>query len=85
MSEEDVKFLSREQALEIVAAIQEEEDIYENNRRILTVYNHDDKEVCWFDFDEVMEAVGKISNKADKVEAVQEYIITHLPDWALDI
>ncbi len=81
---EEIKFLPREKALEIVAAIQEEEDIHENNRRILTVYNHDDKEVCWFDFDEVMAAVGEIANKQDKVEAVQEYILTHLPDWALD-
>ncbi len=81
MSDNDVKYLSREEAIKIVAAIQEEEDIDRKNHRILTVYNHDNKEVCWFDYDEVMKAVeaeGKTKAKSD----VQDYILRHIPDWA---
>jgi hypothetical protein len=82
--EEEIRFLPREEAVKVVAAIQEEEDIERANHRILTVYNHEDKEVCWYDFDEVMEAVGAL--KGDELkEAVNEYILTHLPDWAKDI
>lgn len=82
---DEIKYLSREEALEIVAAIQEEEDIHKDNRRILTVYNYEDKEICWYDFEEVLEAVGEIKDKGEKVEAVQEYIINHIPDWAKDM
>ncbi len=84
MSEDEIKFLSPKEAAQIVAAIQEEEDIEKQNRRILTVYNPDDKEVCWFDYDEVMEAVlaeGKTKAKSD----VQDYILRHIPEWAKEI
>ncbi len=84
MTENDTKYLDREEALKIVAAIQEEEDIGRRNHRILTVYNHDDKEVCWFDYEEVMEAVlaeGKTKAKSD----VQEYVLRHIPEWARDM
>ena len=50
MSDQKIEFLPYEEAVKIVAAIQEEEDIHQDNRRILTVYNHEDKEICWFDF-----------------------------------
>ena len=81
---EQIRFLPYEDAVKIVAAIQEEEDIERPDHRILTVYNHDDKEICWFDFDEVMEAVSPV-DKAEEKEVVSEYILRHLPDWALDI
>lgn len=84
MSDQEIKFLPREQAVQLVAAIQEEEDIHQPDRRILTVYNHDNKEVCWFDFQEVMEEVADVP-KGEKKEAVQEFILTHLPDWAMDV
>lgn len=84
MSDQEIKFLPREQAVQLVAAIQEEEDIHQPDRRILTVYNHDNKEVCWFDFEEVMEEVADVP-KGEKKEAVQEFILTHLPDWAMDV
>lgn len=84
MSEEQIKFLSYEQAIGIVAAIQEEEDLDDPNRRVLTVYNHEDKEICWFDFDETMKAVGAVE-KSQLQEAVQNYILNHIPDWALEI
>ncbi len=82
MTEENVKFLSLAEATQIVCAIQEEEDIEQKDRRILTVYAHDDKELCWFDYEEVMAAVGDV-NKSDRQEAVQDYILTHIPDWVV--
>lgn len=81
---EEVRFLPYEEAVKIVAAIQEEEDIHRPNHRILTVYNHEDKEICWFDFDEIMEAVSPVP-KSEEKEVVSDYILRHLPDWALDI
>lgn len=84
MSEESIKFLPYEEALKIVAAIQEEEDIHQENRRILTVYNHEDQEICWFDFEEVMEEVGEVP-AGERKETVQNYILNRIPDWALDI
>lgn len=83
MNEEKITFLSYEQAITLVAAIQEEEDIDNPDRRVLTVYGHDDQPICWFDFDETMAAVGTVE-KSQLQEAVQNYILTHLPDWALD-
>jgi hypothetical protein len=82
MSENDTKFLPYEKALKIVAAIQEEEDIERQDKRILTVYSYDDKEVCWFDYDDVQEAV-KAEGKSTGKENVRDYILRHIPDWAL--
>ena len=82
--EEEIRFLPYEEAAKIVAAIQEEEDIERPNHRILTVYNHDDKEICWFDFEEVLEAILPVEKEQEK-EAVSEYILHHLPEWACDI
>jgi len=84
MTEEKMEFLSLEEAVRLVGAIQEEEDIEHKNRRILTVYNRDDKELCWFDYDEVMAAVKDV-NKSEKKEAVQNYVLAHVPVWALEI
>ena len=84
MTEEPIKFLSFQDATRIIAAIQEEEDIQNPEKRILTVYNHDDRELCWFDYDELLEAVGPVA-KGELKEAVQNYILHHIPDWVLDI
>ncbi|MBU0960905.1 MAG: hypothetical protein KKD01_08685 [Proteobacteria bacterium] len=84
MSEEEVKFLPFQEAARLVAAIQEEEDIHRKDKRILTVYNHDNRELCWFDFEELQEAVGHVAKDQQK-EAIQDYILSHIPDWALDI
>lgn len=81
---EEVRFLPYEQAVKLVAAIQEEEDVERPDHRVLTVYNHDDREICWFDFDEVMQAVAPVEKSREK-EEVSEYILHHLPEWALDI
>ena len=84
MSEEEVKYLPFEEAAKLVAAIQEEEDIHRQDRQILTVYNHDNRELCWFDFEELQEAVGP-GPKDQQKEAIQNYILKHIPEWALDI
>ncbi len=84
MSEEQTKFLSLQDARRIVAAIQEEEDVHDPDKRILTVYNQENRELCWFDYDELVEAVGPVATGELK-EIVQEYILRHIPDWALDI
>mgnify|MGYP000629807440 CR=1 FL=1 len=60
MSDDEITFLSYDEAMKIVGAIQEEEDIEQANKRILTVYSKDDRELCWFDFDEVMADVGEV-------------------------
>lgn len=83
MSEDKITFLSYEQAVNIVGAIQEEEDIDQNDRRILTVYSHEDKELCWFDFEDTLAAIGDVP-KGDLKEAVQNYILNHIPDWVLE-
>jgi hypothetical protein len=84
MSEEEIRFLSVEEASRIVGAIQEEEDIEELNHRIFTVYSKDDKELCWFDFDEVMEDV-KPGKGEDAKEMVTSYILQRIPSWVLDM
>lgn len=84
MSSEEVTFLPYEEAMRIVAAIQEEEDIYQPEHRILTVYNHEDKEICWFDFEEVLQEVSPVE-KSEEKEVVADYIMHHIPDWAVDI
>ena len=81
---DEITFLSYDEALRIVAAIQEEEHIEEADRRVLTVYNHDDEEICWFDFEEVMEDV-RAEGLTTSTENVQNYILRHIPDWARDI
>ena len=84
MSDQEIEFLAYQEALKIVAAIQEEEDIHNQDKRVLTVYNYDDREICWFDYDEVMEAVGEVE-AGQRKETVQDYILNRIPTWALDI
>ena len=84
MVESETKFLPFQEAVKLVAAIQEEENIHAQDRRILTVYNHDDRELCWFDFEEVLQEVGP-GEKQQQKDAVQNYILHHIPDWVLDL
>ncbi|MDU9050541.1 MAG: hypothetical protein Q3M30_16970 [Candidatus Electrothrix sp. Rat3] len=84
MSSDEVCFLPFEEAVNIVGAIQEEEDIEDANRRIFTVYSKDDRELCWFDFEEVVQDVNP--TKGDKGrEQVTNYILHRIPDWVLDL
>ena len=81
---DEVTYLPLQKAMDLVAAIQEEENIHEQDRKILTVYNHDDKELCWFDFEDLEKEIGEVP-KDQKKEIFQDYILKHIPDWALDI
>ena len=63
---------------------QEEEDIHQSEKRILTVYNQSDKEICWFDYEETMAAVGE-APAGERKEAVQKYILSRIPKWVLDL
>ncbi|WP_028318296.1 hypothetical protein [Desulfobulbus elongatus] len=84
MSEDAVRFLPYDEAVRLVAAIQEEEDLDDPDHRILTVYSHQDKELCWYDFDEVMRDAGIRQNDPAAKEKVTDYIMHHLPDWVLE-
>jgi hypothetical protein len=81
---DEMKFISFDEAVALVGAIQEEEDIEQVNRRILTVYSKDDKELCWFDFKEVMAAVGEVE-PGHRKESVQNYILSHIPEWVREL
>ena len=88
---EEVKFLPYEVAKKLVANVIEEEHIREDNRRILTVYDHNEKELCWFDAEEVIEAVGgskkRLPTDQEKEEvklAAVEYVLHRIPEWVLD-
>ena len=84
MSDEEVKFLPFKQAIRVVGAIQEEEDIERLDHRVFTVYSKDDKALCWFDFDEVMKDANP--GKGDEAkEKVTDYIMKRIPDWVLDM
>jgi len=83
MTDNEIKYLSVKEAAGLIGAIQEEEDIEQQDRRILTVYSRDDKEICWFDYNEIMDLVKDVK-KSEQQEAVQDYILAHIPDWALE-
>ncbi len=93
MTEEE-KYLSYQEASEIVGRVMEEEHIREPNRRILTVYDKEnDKELCWFDADEILAEIksgkkdcGKkkcIEDDATKVAAV-ELVMRRIPAWVVE-
>ena len=89
MSKEDMEFLTFEEAKKIIGNVIEEEHVHEDNRRILTAYDLDGNELCWFDAGEVMAKVsvntGRPKTEADveaeKIAAV-EYVMSHIPAWA---
>lgn len=83
MAESEIKFLPFQEASKLVAAIQEEENIHDQDRRILTVYDYEDRELCWFDFEEVLQEIGP-GEKQEQLAAVQNYILHHIPDWVRD-
>ena len=84
MSNDEVRFLPFAEAVDIVGAIQEEEDIEDPNHRIFTVYSKEDKELCWFDFDEVVRDVQPAKGDKGK-EEVTDYILHRIPDWVLEL
>ncbi|MBW6521653.1 MAG: hypothetical protein K0A99_11715 [Desulfoarculaceae bacterium] len=84
MAESEMKFLPFQEAAKLVAAIQEEEDMHDQDRRILTVYNHEERELCWFDFEEILQKIGS-GDKQEQQAAVQNYVLHHIPEWVLDL
>jgi len=85
MSEEQITYLPYDQAVKIVGAIQEEEHPQELNKRIFTVYDSNNKEICWFDADDTIAIVtpGEVNPKKAEVQPlVEEYILQHIPDWS---
>lgn len=84
MSDDEIKFIPYEEAVKLVGAIQEEEDIENENRRLLTVYDNDDRELCWFDFEEVMKDVGEVE-AGERKATVQSYILHRIPEWVRDL
>jgi hypothetical protein len=84
MSGDEIKYLSFKEAARLVGAIQEEEDIERQDKRIFTVYSKDDRELCWFDYEEVLRDVGEVE-AGERKESVQRHILHHIPDWVKDI
>jgi len=87
MSRDEPSYLPFEQAVAIVAAIQEEEHIHELGRRIFTVYDRNDRELCWFDAMETIATVapGEANPKKEEIQPkVEEFILHHIPAWVLD-
>ncbi len=92
MSEDQVNFISYEEAAKIVANVVEEEHIREKDRRILTVYAKDGRELCWFDAEEVISEVGGKQREVkpfeqerdDVKKAAVEYVMHRIPDWCLE-
>ncbi|MCB2182832.1 MAG: hypothetical protein KQH63_12435 [Desulfobulbaceae bacterium] len=83
---EEVKFIPYEVALQIVGNVIEEEHIHENNRRILTVYDKQGKELCWYDAEEIL-AEAKPENPKDPdsiKQAAVEVVMRQIPTWAVE-
>ena len=76
---EEMKFIPYELAMKIVGNVIEEEHIQQQDRRILTVYDKNAKEICWFDADEIM-----AESKEKSKEAAVELILHQIPEWAVD-
>ncbi|RWX49043.1 hypothetical protein VT99_10325, partial [Candidatus Electrothrix marina] len=68
----------------VVGAIQEEEDVDDPNHRIFTVYSKEDRELCWFDFNEVVQDVKPTKDDKGR-EQVTNYILHRIPEWVLDL
>ncbi|MFU8819463.1 MAG: hypothetical protein ACNA74_07065 [Desulfurivibrio sp.] len=87
-SGEETRFVPYEVALKIVGAVMEEEHLREPERRILTVYDIENRELCWFDAEEIMAELaqqdGGLPKKADEVKAkAVELILRQIPVWVL--
>ncbi len=83
MGEQEVTFLPYDKAKEIVANVIEEEHIHEPGRRILTVYDHEERELCWFDAEEVLAELDPNLKGDDLKIAAVEYILRRIPDWVV--
>jgi len=83
MTEEQNNFIPYEMALQIVGNVIEEEHLRDPNRRILTVYDKNGKEICWYDAEEVLSEVNGPDLESRKLAAV-DLIMHQIPEWAVD-
>ena len=87
MTDEQITYLPYDLAVKTVGAIQEEEHPHELNRRIFTVYDTKNRELCWFDAEETIAIVapGRANSKKEEIQPlVENYILNHIPDWDTD-
>ena len=79
------QFVPYEVAQKIVGAVMEEEHIEEANRRILTVYDVNGKELCWFDAEEILSEIKNPSKNQEENKAAAVEIVMHqIPKWAVE-
>ena len=85
MSEES-GFVPYEVAMQVVGNVVEEEHPRELNRRILTVYDKEGVEMCWYDADEIRaEAKPEKPKDQDSVKtACVEVIMRQIPIWSVE-
>ncbi len=83
---EETQFVPYEVALKIVGNVIEEEHIHEQNRRILTVYDKQGHELCWYDANEILaEAKPENPKDMDSVkQAAVEVVMRQIPKWAAE-
>lgn len=86
---DEVQFIPYALAKKLVGAVMEEEHIHEPGRRILTVYDMKDRELCWYDAEdilaEVAEKEGGLPKNKDEVKVRAVELILHMiPEWAVE-
>lgn len=82
---EEIKFVPYEVARKIVSEIVDEEHLHEANRRVMTVYDIDGQELCWFDTAEIMADLGISKTDTEQAkEAAIEYAFNHIPVWSVE-
>jgi hypothetical protein len=83
---EQVKCIPYELAMKIVGNVIEEEHIHEPNRRILTVYDKQGHELCWYDAEEILSEVTPANPKdKDSIKlAAVEAIMHQIPEWVVE-
>lgn len=89
MSSEETQCIPFELAQKLVGAVMEEEHLHEPGRRILTVYDLRDREICWFDAEDIMAEMasgeGGVPKKEDEMKAKAVELILHqIPAWAVE-
>lgn len=76
---EETQFIPYELAVKIIGNIVEEEHLHEKNRRIFTVYDKNEREICWFDWASTIAEANPPS-----VDGAIELIKRSIPEWAVD-
>lgn len=84
MSDES-DFIPYEVAMQIVGNVVEEEHLHELNTRVLTVYDKEGVELCWYNAEEILaEATPEKPKDPDSVKhACVEVVMHQIPKWAL--